>query len=99
MIHGPFVFGIVTMMTLPVIVYATPDLGRRHALRALSIGTCIAALLFVAWTIYAILATLARNNDEPRPTFGSFGFISLIALTALIGALDVWLLVLLVLDV
>ena len=97
LIHGPFVFGVVTLFTLPLLMFIT-----KHALdkggRELAIAMCVGALLFVLWTLYAIYQMLKKNNRNPSPAFGSFGFISLMLLTVMVGVFDLWLLVLICVD-
>jgi hypothetical protein len=97
LIHGPFIFGAVTLYTLPLLMFIT-----KHALdnggRELAIGMCIGALLFLVWTLYAIYQTLKKNIRNPTPAFGSFGFISLMLLTVMVGVFDLWLLILIVVD-
>ena len=97
LVHIPGVFGIVTLVTLPFLfLITTVDDARFKQTRAISFFTCILAVLFVAWVIYAIQNTLLRNNVNPTPTFGTFGFRSLQILTGLLGVLAVWLLVVVV---
>lgn len=94
--HGPFIGLILAGLTISFIFFVTGDDTRVQPARLFSAVTCAWTLLMTLWTLYAIEQTYKENLKVRHPTYGLFGFLSLSFLVALLGALDIWLFVIVV---
>lgn len=78
--HGPFAAAIVATTTIGMVA---PNiyLYRLVAIYVLAMGI----IVIPPWTIYAILGTWRENKKVKNPTYGDFGFKSLITLVVLVS--------------
>jgi hypothetical protein len=56
----------------------------------LSIGWCMAGLLILIWTVYAVVQTWNASKKYPNPVFHEAGFITLLIIIVILIGIVIW---------